>query len=525
MNFRQYLESVESRYWRYRKKLERLFPGKDDAFYDDHMQKIIGIERQQGPVDDYNDMTFNKYVDRLMSQTGQSYPQGYRQERRYGSAFPTYNVGSQQTPPGEGQQGRKNVWVKNSADPHNYQRVLACQFASATLYSHEPGKAGQYYDKLYSGTRKGYDRPQDFWEIPRWIAVMANSLRNVDLYVIRDVNEAIEFFKKAKYKLIAFSVLDINKAKVEQIAQSYKGRIVVGGYTDLSDFKKYRNVRVINDMAAFVRSQKEEFQPGTDYRLFKGTEVIPRLCMSSGCKHNCKFCIVPNKLEQVPRDVIEQEAESLASLNARLVYLDDKTFGQAANYIILPEVYKQIKQRNPAFEGFIVQTTAAAMAFGNKLSAEFLRDAHIKYVELGIESYNDDILKKYNKPAREKTIDVAVDKIRKAGSALIPNIIVGFPEETEETYAHTLDWLKKNRDVISHVNVYNLAVYDDAAIAQSLKTDKDSDADENNPEKSFHTDPQLHKRFYDAIVDLGIELLDQKPGGQPQQAQPGVAAA
>lgn len=264
-------------------------------------------------------------------------------------------------------------------------------------------------------------------------------------------------------------------------------------------------------MEKFVQSQGKEFQPGTDYRLFKGTEVIPRLCMSTGCKHACRFCVVPNELKQISKDVIEREAQSLADLKSRLIYLDDKTFGQSQNYTLLPIVYEQVRKRNPEFEGFIIQTTAIMMA--TSLPVDFLRDAHIKYIELGVESYNDDILKLYNKPAREKTIDIAANKIREAGALLIPNIIVGFPEETEETYQRTLDWLSKNKDVISHINVYNLAVYGNTKLAQSLKGVA-ADNDENNPIKSFHTDPELHQRFYDTMVGLGIELLDQKFGSK-----------
>lgn len=215
MDFRRFIESIETRYWRYRQKLQDIFPGEDDEFYDSHMQRIISIEKQSTlPVDDYNDVTFNKYVDELMDQTNRRYPRSYRKKHSYGSAYPTYEVGAKQ------KREEKNIWVKHSADPHNYQRILACQFSSPTLYTHIPGKADQYYDKLYSGVRSGYARPEDFWEIPRWIAVMSNSISNVDLYVIRDIDEAVDFFRRAKYKFICFSVLDINKDKVEQIALS-----------------------------------------------------------------------------------------------------------------------------------------------------------------------------------------------------------------------------------------------------------------------------------------------------------------
>jgi tRNA A37 methylthiotransferase MiaB len=510
MNFRNFLESIETRYYRYYNKLKAMIPNKDESFYKFHMGQMIASEKQlSSPPEEYNDDTFNDYTHRLMGNLGADFPKGYSRKHTYGQAYPDY-------PHGTSQDTKKNVWVKHSADPQNHNRILACQFSSPILYSHAPGTADKYYDKLYSGARSGYAHPQDFWEIPRWIAVMSKNLNNVDLYVVRDVAEAVNFFKRAGYKLVCFSVLDINKSKIEQIAQQYTGRIVIGGYADLESFKQYKNVKVYKTMNDFVEDQKKTFQQGTDYRLFKGTEVIPRLCMSTGCKHKCKFCIVSKNLQAMPQEAIEQEAEALAQLNSKLVYLDDKTFGQAENYILLPQIYEQVVKRNPHFEGFVIQTTASEVSSNRRLTPDFMRKAHIRYVELGIESYNDEILAKYHKPAREKIIDSAVNAIRQGGALLIPNIIIGFPEETEQTYQKTLEWIKRNKDVISHINVYNLAVYSDAEIAKTLNVNQSTDADENNPAKSFHADPKLHQRFYDEMVNLGIELLNKKPGEEEE---------
>jgi histone acetyltransferase (RNA polymerase elongator complex component) len=93
-----------------------------------------------------------------------------------------------------------------------------------------------------------------------------------------------------------------------------------------------------------------------------------------------------------------------------LIYLDDKTFGQAKNYTDLVEINRKIRKFNPDFQGFIIQTTAPQLL---KMTDQFIQESGIQYIELGVESYNDDILSKVKKPHRTKQLDKAVIKIRK----------------------------------------------------------------------------------------------------------------
>jgi GNAT superfamily N-acetyltransferase len=116
-----------------------------------------------------------------------------------------------------------------------------------------------------------------------------------------------------------------------------------------------------------------------------------------------------------------------------------------------------------------------------------------------------------HKPANEKLIDQATQKLREHGIALIPNILVGLPGETAETYAHTLDFLNRNKDIISHANIYNLAVYPDAELAKKLTTASEGDFNENVLEKSFHSDPKVHRQFAGDLYGTAQNMLEGKP--------------
>lgn len=408
-------------------------------------------------------------------------------------------------------QGTSNVLVRQSNKIDNSDRTLFVQFSSEMLMPQVPDATSNYYTKLYSGAREGFTHPTDFWEIPQWMAVGANSLPNSDVYVIRNVDEAVKFFNEAGYKNIAFSVLDVNEPFVRDIAANYKGNIVAGGYADLTNLRKMNNVKVFDDIQSFVRSQGLEPKVGTDYRHFEGTQVIPRLTLSNGCLHKCNFCdVTPHgRIIEASADDISRQVASFKDLGARLVYLNDKTFGQAKNFTLLESIYKDMKEYNPDFVGFIVQTSPAQM---EKLSPSFISRAGIKYIEIGVESYNDFILKEVHKPATTALIDKSIEKIRQSGAWLIPNIIIGLPHETAETYRNTMNFLYKNKDIISHVNAYNLALYKGTELQTTIGRVTEADQNENIITKSFHTDPAIHEQFANDVFNFANEQLDKPLG-------------
>lgn len=425
---------------------------------------------------------------------------------------PVWSSGAAVSPSDPTRVGGNNIWIRQHNLPSNKSRTLMIQFSNHMINprSGTPTTPEQYFDKLYN-SRKGYVRPDDFWEIPQWQANLSHNMRDVDSYVVRDPTEAVRFLKSAGYGNVTASALDANRDMLHELASAVPTqKFSVGGYTDLAHFNNLPNVKTYDSMPAFLKDHGvQTYKDGYDYRLFAGTPTVPRLTMSTGCLHSCAFCSMPRKVVPNSEESIMQQAAAIGlDLPSKLIYLNDKTFGQAPNYKMLPDIYKKLKAANPDFDGFIIQTTAAQM---KKLSPEFLKDAGIKQVELGLESYNDPILKAMHKPANQQLMDEAADKLRGAGIDLVPNLMVGLPGETAETYANTMNWLNKNSDIISHVNVNNLTIYRDAEIANQLKPTTAADLDQNVVERSWHEDPAIHTGFYNDAAKFGSGQLDRVP--------------
>lgn len=355
-------------------------------------------------------------------------------------------------------------------------KILLVQFYSELLTRDENADAKAYYDKLYS-TLPGYNRFGPTWEIPLWIVEMRRNFPNADITFAKSVADVQ--CKQGNYTHLAFSALDCNWHLIREIADGFNGTVIVGGYCDIDNLQDLQNVCWCHSIRECCEIFGVEYKTGVDYSDFVGAKTIARLTLSTGCRHRCKFCTVPNDVVKTPANDVYQQADEICRLNSPLVYINDKTFGQCDNFWMLPTLrqymLKSVMAGCITFDGFIIQTTPSQLL---KLDDDFLLAAGIRYVELGVETCNDAILTDMRKPATEKTIDAATEKLRRLGIKLIPNIMIGLPGETQTTYSRTLHWLTTNADVISHVNIYNLAVYADSELADDLGF-ADNHTDEN----------------------------------------------
>lgn len=393
-------------------------------------------------------------------------------------------------------------------------RILCIQISNTLINKRDKNDISQnYYEKLYKNREiNGYYKNIHFWELPQWVAEIDYNIK-VDFHICTNVRDTINFIDNSNYTHICFSVLDVNseiiKYIVKQVTQNKNNtkQFIIGGYSDLTYFKNSCNTRVFNDIKKFIEHLGLEYKKGFSYRLFGGVKTIPRLTLSSGCYNNCDFCTIGKTVKKTPTHIIEKQINAFKPLKFKLVYLNDKTFGQCGNYKLLLRIYKEIKSYNLQFEGFIIQTTATQF---NKLSNDFIKQSHIRFVEIGIETFNDDILKKYHKPHTcNNIIDSCIKITNLDNIKLIPNIIIGIPEETVITYNNTLNFLNCYKHIISHLNIYNLAVYDNTKLADIIKAKDNNDKNENTVIKSFNKDKyDLHNRFYNEIFKFGLSTLE-----------------
>jgi len=389
--------------------------------------------------------------------------------------------------------------------------ILFCQFHNNLINgNYEKSIADCYYTGIYK-YNDGYYKQDCFFELPLWIAEIKGSIKdkyNTTLLIIDDIQKAISEINIANPDYICFSILAVNKAFIHEIIKACPDKLfILGGYINFESFKAYNNVKIFDSIKAFINFLGLSYIYNLDYSLFKGYKTIPRLTLSKGCLNKCKFCIVEKQITEInKRDIIKQ-IKAFKDLNFKLVYLNDKTFGQCKNYKLLPLIYKRIKAYNPNFKGFIIQTSCSM--FLKQSFIDIIKNSHIFACELGIETYNNKLLQGLNKPQNIKVINEAMKQLIKLDIKIIPNIIIGLVGENKETYNNTLNFIKEYKDNIYLLNIYNLAVYLNSELAKEININNDNDLNENSTNKSFYNNEALkdNEYFYNEIFKLGIIIL------------------
>lgn len=390
-------------------------------------------------------------------------------------------------------------------------KYIFCQISSNPLNPKKiPTIEEQYYNKFWKLKRPdGYYKPgKDFWEIPKWVAEISHIISSNNLKPGTDIDMEFKILHKPKilpsfnkeHTVYLFSVMDVNKSLIEQIITlNPKLTYGLGGYVKINpNLQKEINITNYSSTKDFALKEDLEYFYGTNYKLFRGKKCIPRLTLSTGCRHKCKFCTTEDKVVPVNVKDILQQLTSFRDLNYKLIYIDDKTFGQCEMSFYLKYLGMRIKKDNKKFKGFIVQTTAVMIWRYPHL----FDNPYIYAIEIGVETFNNSILKQMNKPSNEDLIDKAISVLNFFHVNIILNILLGLPGETFETYKHTLDWLDEKHKELYSLNIYSLALYEDSQLGRELPNEIKSEAYHNG-------DSRAYTFFYDKFFKLGMKILNK----------------
>jgi radical SAM superfamily enzyme YgiQ (UPF0313 family) len=354
-----------------------------------------------------------------------------------------------------------------------------------------------YYAKVYENM-PGYHKPEHYMELPLWIPVisgMAGDRYDQQVHMVTDVEASAAELADTPGTLL-FSTIESNAPQTRQLIERLgHKRILMGGHVDPSEFADYPNVTFLS-RPEDLTSQLPGLDPSVtpDNRLFAGQEVIPRLTLSRGCLFACEFCMVPRQVTTLSDDEIWKQVDSFKPLGFDLVYLDDKTFGQAPNWQLIGPISEEIRRYNPGFKGFIIQTTAnVAAGDGRKQDGHLdaFKDLGVKYTEIGVESVNPPTFEAMVKPYHLKHLRTVMEKARDIGMPIIPNFIFGHPLDVGK-YDNVMAWTEEHRDVIPAINVNFLSVLYGAAQLRKQRNLPEAlnatDLDQNAYRKSWLTE-------------------------------------
>lgn len=170
---------------------------------------------------------------------------------------------------------------------------------------------------------------------------------------------------------------------------------------------------------------------------------------SHGCPYRCSFCVqgtIPYKRRTLENVLLE--LEHIRSLGIEEVLFQDAVFTYHEGYT---------RALCEQMTGLGLKWTCLARA--DQVNPELLRRmkrAGCHTIQFGVESGNEQILKKVKQGLDKDTIRQAIAWCREMGLRTNGFFILGFPEETEESLRETLDFaLELDTDMA----VFNLLMY------------------------------------------------------------------
>ncbi|MBV9564669.1 MAG: B12-binding domain-containing radical SAM protein [Bradyrhizobium sp.] len=201
-----------------------------------------------------------------------------------------------------------------------------------------------------------------------------------------------------------------------------------------------------------------------NFRIFDGRRTTQVQTMR-GCPYKCSFCNQRN--QAVNAASIECVVAELARLEAdayEAVFFDDATFtvNQKRTLSLV-----QTLQRSGISLQFAAQTRSECVT--EPLLYEMAK-AGFRYLSFGLETTDESALKQLLKStsphAHADHTARAVENCRNCGIESCLNIIVGLPDETNETLLRTFDFANKLKPTFVSLSAYALYPHQDRMTAQ-----------------------------------------------------------
>lgn len=348
-------------------------------------------------------------------------------------------------------QRQRNTSFSFSYDEINISETLTNYAKGKTYYIHTYGCQANYRDEeIISGilTKAGFVKASD--ENADIIILNTCAVReNAEDKVFGKIGELKAIKAKNKNAIIAICGCMVQQIHIiNKILDIYKHVDLIFGTHNITDLPKLLDEIILKrNKIVDVKSQPsliEENLPSTRLSSFKAFVNI-----SYGCDKFCTYCIVPytrgkersRKMEDILNECreLKEEGYQEVTLLGQNVNAYGKDFKDGTTFAKLLEEVAKLNIPRIRF------LTSHPWDFKEEMIDVIAKyDNIMKYIHLPVQSGSSEILKlmgrRYTSEQYKQLVTLIRSKIKDV--YLSTDIIVGFPNETEEQFQETLEMVK-----------------------------------------------------------------------------------
>lgn len=265
-----------------------------------------------------------------------------------------------------------------------------------------------------------------------------------------------------------------------------------------------------------INKQKEFVDFGSVTYTEKTRAVIK---VQDGCNNFCSYCIIPyakgrvrsRKLESVVKEITEIAANGIKEVVITGIHVASYgiDFDNNTRLIDLLEAIQKIDGIERIRLGSL-EPNIITEEFVNRLKKVTKMCDHF---HLSLQSGCDETLKRMNRKYTAEAFEKEVNLLRKTfpNVALTTDVIVGFPEETEEEFNETYKYLSKIRFAKLHVFKYSPRK---GTVAAKMKNQIDSAVKEKRSHKLIELSNECEIEFLDRYIGKKVKVLFEKQDGK-----------
>ena len=273
---------------------------------------------------------------------------------------------------------------------------------------------------------------------------------------------------------------------------------------DLIDDYKNTNEKYIN----FINSRKLEFEDMEVEKFTNQTRAYIKI--QDGCNNFCAYCIIPfmrGNIRSKDMTKVIEEANILVNNGHKEIVLtgiDTGSYGKDKNYTLTNLLNELVK-----IEGLKRIRLSSIDTFD--LDDKFIEclknnDKICDHLHISLQSGSNKILKLMNRKYTCEEYLNTINKIRsvRPDISITTDVIVGFPQESDEDFNEVLDYVNKVK--FSKVHVFPFSKRDgtkasimDGQVQESIKKER--------AKKLIEVSDELEKEYYSKFLGKELEVL------------------